>query len=876
VLQAAITAERLQFLVSEVTDLIRTQDNGVDASLTIELPLPRPRAAGLINPGKTIYQFKWRSNRANIIQAAKGELKKLKDGAGLPDYYVFITNIDLTIPQHGQIKRKLREGCQEFPGNHIVVVGASELADRVNDDPRIRTTHFNVASGLCTLELAKGFAEQRYGNPGSPLFGRTRELSLVHRFLIEPDNRVMVIYGPQGAGKTRLVVEALSTMPDRVVWARAAPSQPAGLVQVLDESPYPPILVVDDAEGGADVLIRRALEATQLRTILLCPWRYLAAGVVDLAITPFSQSDAEAFLSQTFPDLPLSQRTWLYDQFGGFPGLLLQGAVALQATSGPEPLRVPQYEAMLHAYEEQATRGLGPAMAALEALAVLPRFPLYAESNPDLEVVCRALCIDMSHVLRNLELLRARHLIERAEFRDSGFSRVTPPLLARRIAKRVIQGMADQLPALYAQLSPRGRAGLVRRVAELQDEPSLRHVLMWLLSPRDLFAGLDSVAAGAPCIRALAEAIPIPTAQELRRVLEGTGLDERRRRLRGQDRREIIWALDALLHRRDSFDDAARGMLCLAEADTTGSEDNASRTFREVFHWKHRDIPSDAGLRTRILASLASDGSPLKRRIVAQAAAFCLRPSFSVVVWQGEGVAPPEARWRASTWEEVHGSIRRVIEVLKHLAVDTDQEVRTEAIRGLAGGTRGILEVGLIEEAIAALEFLAAHPLEGSQWATLIEGIVGLVQDLRRMVSAAEDDEWRALLEGAIVRGETLFNRLTSADFYARFLHWTGPNPMRVHRRRGEDIDTAEIVAQGRQIAEEIISQPALFSVELQNWITDTHAQHGWYFLIRLGELDRGERWLKAFEQQLGLAAASLPKPTVTKIPQGHVWDMLL
>ncbi len=850
-LQAAITAEGLQFLVPEVTDLIRTRDGGVDAFLMIELLLPRRRTAGLVNPGKTTYQFKWRSDPADIVQAAKGELKKLKDGTGLPDYYVFITNIDLTIPQHRQIKRALWEGCSKFALSRIVVIGAGELKDRVNNDPRIRVTYFNVGLGICTLELAKRFAEQRYGNPAAPLFDRTRELSSLHQFLIEPDKRVMVMYGPQGVGKTRMVVEALSTVPDRVVWARAAPPLPAGLIQVLDESPYPPILVVDDVEDGADILIRRALEATQLRTILLCPWRFLAPGVVELAMTPLSQSDAETFLGQMFPDLPLSQRTWLYDQFGGFPGLLLQGAVALQASIGRNPLGVPLYEAMLHAYEEQATRGLGPATAALEALSVLPRFPLYADSAPDLEVVCRALGIDMSHVLRNLERVRARHLIERAEFRDSGFSRVTPPLLGRRIARRVIQGMADQLPTLYAQLSHRGRASLVRRLAELQDEPSFRPFLMWLLSTRGLFADLESVAGGASCIRALAETIPIPTAQGLRRVLEGASLEVRRSRLMGEDRQELIRALDALLHQRDTFDDGVKGMLCLAEADNTGSEDNAGRVFREVFHWKHIDIPRDAGLRARLLASLASDGSPQKRQIVAQAAAFCLRPSFSVVVWQGEGMAPPEAGWRASTWGEVHDSIRQVIEVLKRLAVDMDQEVKTEAIRGLAGGTRGILEVGLIEEAIAALEFVTVHPLEGSQRATLIEGVVGLVQNLHRMVTTAESDEWRASIEGAIGRGEALFRRLTSADFHARFLHWTGPSPMRVHRRRGEDIDTAEIAAEGRRLAEEIITQPALFSVELQDWVTDTHAQHVGYFLIRLGELGAGKYWLKAFEQRL-------------------------
>ncbi len=90
------------------------------------------------------------------------------------------------MPEHTDVRDKLREDCEEFPENRIVVLGSGELADRVNNDPRIRVTHFNVALGLCMLELARGFAERRYGNQEAPrLFDRTREISALERFLAE-------------------------------------------------------------------------------------------------------------------------------------------------------------------------------------------------------------------------------------------------------------------------------------------------------------------------------------------------------------------------------------------------------------------------------------------------------------------------------------------------------------------------------------------------------------------------------------------------------------------------------------------------------------------------------------------------------------------
>jgi hypothetical protein len=57
VLQAAITAEGLHYLVPTVTDRITTPDGGVDASLVINLELTSPRTSGLVNPGRTVYQL---------------------------------------------------------------------------------------------------------------------------------------------------------------------------------------------------------------------------------------------------------------------------------------------------------------------------------------------------------------------------------------------------------------------------------------------------------------------------------------------------------------------------------------------------------------------------------------------------------------------------------------------------------------------------------------------------------------------------------------------------------------------------------------------------------------------------------------------------
>jgi len=88
-IQAELGRERIAYVVPQVTDHIMVRDGGVDASLEIgALELAEGRSAGLINRGRTVYQFKWRTNPGRAVSAAAGELRKLQDGSGLPDVYV--------------------------------------------------------------------------------------------------------------------------------------------------------------------------------------------------------------------------------------------------------------------------------------------------------------------------------------------------------------------------------------------------------------------------------------------------------------------------------------------------------------------------------------------------------------------------------------------------------------------------------------------------------------------------------------------------------------------------------------------------------------------------------------------------------------------
>ncbi len=850
VLMAAISTEGLHHIIPEVTDRINTPDEGVDARLTVNLPLSSQRTPGLVNLGKTIYQIKWRSKRDKIFNAARGELRDLKNRAGLPDYYVFVTNIILSMPDHKRIRIQLRQDCEEFPPDRIIVLGASELADRINNDPRIRIAHFEVALGICTLDLAREYSERRWGNAEPPqLFNREDEISSLRRFLHSPSDRVCVVCGAEGVGKSRVVIEALSDIPEQVVWARESPAQAAGLLQVLDESPYSAVLVVDNVEAASDDLLRKALEMSRLKTIVVTLWPVSMPGVRELPLKAFGSTDSDRLLASVFP--MMATRGWLYNQFGGLPGLLLLGATALAGGINTDPLDEASYETILQAYETRMTRGLDTAATeALTVLAVLPKFKLGPDSRRDLELIAGHCAIDLPKVLRAFNVLKRRYLVEQYGIYDEGLFRVTPPLLAKQIAKRVIQSIGDELPALYRSLSPDGQTGLTRRMGELQDEPVVHPLLRILLSPQGLFRDLHSVATNSAAIRALAETMPAYAGGMLRQVLESATVEDRRIRLKGNARREIVHALETLVYRRETFDDGAIGLLCLAEGENEDYATNATDLFTKIFHWRYSHIPKDASLRSTLLRSLAESDDPTRRLLVAKAAAHCLETQFVIYHQEEQGVLPPEPGWRATRWAEVHDAVRPVVGLLKLLTLDSNLAVRHEAVSGLSRGVRGILAVGLLDEAVSGLEFLASESLDASERAKLVEGVAFTIRHLKDAVPKAGEDS-RASLHGYITRGEALFSRLTSADFRSRFLHWLGPTPLRAHRRLKDDTDRSVILTEAKRLAEEVIADPALLEPDLSDWIADEQAQNAGSFLYHLGSLDKGELWLEKLERRL-------------------------
>jgi hypothetical protein len=363
--------------------------------------------------------------------------------------------------------------------------------------------------------------------------------------------------------------------------------------------------------------------------------------------------------------------------------------------------------------------------------------------------------------------------------------------------------------------------------------------------------------------------------------LKAADVDSRRALLTDDARREIVRALEGLVHKRETFDEAAEGLLLLAEAENERWANNATGLFKSIFLWQHPEIPKDGRLRARLLERLAATGTTPQRNIIAKAAGAALETPFYVSLWQGESIAPPELGWRPRMWGEVHDVVRAVVTLLKRLAEDEIPEIKDTSRRALARGVMSTVNVGIPEEGMDALEFLAGMPLSPTMKAVVVEAVAGLVSAIRQRIPEMIDPDRRAAREQVATRGDALFVRLTAEDFRARFHHWLGPAPMRAETRMRGVGGFDEMRAEAEKLAQEAVANPDLLSADLLDWAIGDDAGNAGSFLWHLGKLDYVGQWREAFEARVprmrvggALALTSQGGRRATRPPRTTTWTL--
>jgi hypothetical protein len=861
---AWLTAGRTLESVPSFTERVNVRDKGIDAQLELEMPRNLPSASPYLGPGLNILQFKQRDifaqgrpkTVANLKSDLKGALKDLAARTGShPDRYSVFTNIDLSHEQKRAFKKAVAHGYTRAKDTHVEIVGAGELVAAVNGLPHVRSGYFATGSFSSWQEAKRRHSETKVFGGAVNLIGRSEELASLKSLLDQPDVRAVVLTGPHNIGKSRLALEATQhRFLDAVVALGGRTTTPADLATMVTPGRATVIIVEDLDLRDLERLVDYVLGAPELKLIATLP---LAEGNPDpnlgrdrrvrvMLVRPLTDSASHDLLRAAGARFDFGMEAWVVDQAGGNPGILLAAARA-----GTELRRTTAEFAddVARAFTRRARAELGEqALDALEVLSLMTHVGISAEAGKELTLVSKLFGGDLGEkaIVKLLSRLQESGVLKVA----GPFAEVTPPFFANDLARARLRGRDAELMQLFAGLNSAGRYRLLRRLQSVRSEEAER---FWagLAGPDGPLRDLRTALETPHLLRIVATAAPERAAAIIEQGLNAMSREERGA-IRGEKRREIMWALDELLFREETSSRALRSLVRLAEAENEGHDNNATGVFGEAFHWNHPQLPLPLEERLGILRECTAEGTPRERQLVAiQAIETGLRQGGSVTLRRGGGGVPLDAQPRM-TWPEVWDFNEALFDELMALARSADDVVAAAALAAVPTALQSVGTQGRSAKVMARIREVARWALEEGAPVSIAK-LIGTLRFVRARLArdaqrpgASNVDELRATTKEL----EELLTQLQTGNFGLRLKRWAGPWAWGDHEeddqgRRGRERWDDELHSLGREAVED----PTRLTAELREWLISSEAQRAYRFFYWLGRSDDSRRWLATMEE---------------------------
>lgn len=829
-----------------ITERINVPDHGIDAECSLPQAPNVVESGGLVGPGRTVFQFKYRDPVRGprkelvreLVRTVRSDTRRLKDRY---DRYVLITNLHLA----GTDMRKLREAVSRDGldiKSPVVIWGAAEVANAVNASPHLRHAFF-AEGGLSTVDVAEAELKAAYRDINWPPFiGREREVAAIRAFLDDPAHRVLRVRGPRYSGKTRLVLEALRPVVPAVLWAASPTHVSLDLFRDLDSVEEQSVLVIDRTDGAAwPELLEWAEQRQQLKTILVLrdsdgPG---APSEDEVLVTRLDDEDAQRLLGSVAPRLAFAVGSWILDAAGGLPGLILQIAALVRdstLTPSGDPRDVERRLGELIAKRYEAPLG-AQALQALEVAAVLPALGFEGPKSDEADIVATALERDPSLLRSNMIALERGGVIRRR----GRFIEVVPPALADYLASSALRhpGFVERL---VVALSPARFMAFLERLSRVRT-PAATEIIDDLLAMWS--STLDSLVDNAEKFQALAPARPARALRGIEQCLVAVTANDLRARVTGRARRALAWTLHDLALRSATFEGAARLLLLLAEAENESYDNNATGVFTSLFSWRRPQITASLSRRLAVLANGQDAASPARKQVVADAAGRAFRDSESFALHRARGPMLPEPEYRPETWEDVGKYGLGVLNVLSRLLRDNDERVREAATKALLDIWVALMVItirlpagpdGLPELAVRAIEMLA--DIGRSTESAKVR--VATAERLQYLVTRLSQNN----LSGPGVprelarRADQLRHELTSASLRDRLWWWVGPSRW---ERAGGKSEEAEAASALDSLADELVENTAQFEESL-DWLMGPEANRAGelFHLIGVKDAQRG------------------------------------
>ncbi len=386
-------------------------------------------------------------------------------------------------------------------------------------------------------------------------------------------------------------------------------------------------------------------------------------------------------------------------------------------------------------------------------------------------------------------------------------------------------GLADNLlPPFFDKIKD---AGNNARVLDLMKE---------LLQPRGLLTTVEflNTEVGSKIYRSLVEIDPDLVCDSLFKTLGGLRLDELKQFRDG--RRELVWTLEKLCYKPETFEKAAKLMLRLGCSEVEHISNNATGQFISLFPVRLPATSVSLSIRLDFLKTEMNSLEEKPLLIKAIDRALC---TANFIRFGGDVTIRYQTYtfYDPSDLKEVEPYITGCLDLLQS-EIDCKSEYSDACIKILASNFRALNSFGLFDLIMPRVENIAQ--LLNYEW-----------DDLLHVLHFAKKDAESRVNKQHLQRVEQLITKLSKTDFVSRFAQ---VESYECNDYLGlSDKEHSDVVNKKYEIlAEEIVSQK-LYNRDLLKGIYSTQTFLPQAFAMKLASLNTPEEQLKFASDSIDL-----------------------
>jgi len=405
------------------------------------------------------------------------------------------------------------------------------------------------------------------------------------------DGIAVRIAGPSGFGKSRFAYEVFNRSPELADEIESAclihadlsitGDEVTKLALEIAEAGAPTILVVDECPDEVHhkivAVARRAGSRLRLVTIDVETRVVAAPETLTIGLDPAADEQIGAIAKAISPTLDASDLRFIEQLSSGFPQMAV--LAARQKARGRQTIL--SIEQILDRIIWGRKIPNEDAQKALECASLFEWIELSERVGDHASYIATELAgMSEDRFVEYLKTFNTRGIIvQRGDYLQVG----PPPLATRLAARRLSLFPNGRLIAVFAEAPLALRKWLLGRMRWLDSAPEVRSFAEALLAPLSM-GNFDALNTdfGALCLDRLVHVDPDLAMSTIDRVF-GTLTVEQLTQFQ-DGRRHLVWALEKLAFRKESFEDAATLLRRLGAAETEGRiSNNASGQFKQLF-----------------------------------------------------------------------------------------------------------------------------------------------------------------------------------------------------------------------------------------------------------------------------------------------------